>query len=434
MLDTGDPSETMDHKPKSIRELSLKYEKLSTLINRVDLVHLWQAHDEQSQRKSPGVDKMTKELYAEHLMSNLENLVDRMKRFKYIPQPVKRVYIPKPNGKLQPLGLPAYEDRLVQKVMADILLELYEPRFLDCSYGFRPGYCSHDVIRYIDDTVMHKGINYVLEADIKGFFDNLDQDWLMKFLQHDISDKNFLRYIKRFLKAGIMEEGQILESDRGAPQGGLISPILSNVYLHYVLDLWVEKVVKKKAKGRVYYCRFADDFLLMTQRKDDAENIMEWLKERFNQFGLELAEDKTRILPFGRYSKTKDKFDFLGFTFVNGKMRKGSYRVAIISSKKKLKAKRLAVKEWLKKRINQPMVETLKLINLKLQGHYNYYGINGNKKAIVGFVWYVQRTKLWMLRRRGQKRPITVQRFAELWKRFVKPPRITKSIWQYNRS
>ena len=397
----------------------------------MDLVHLWQAHDEQSQRKSPGVDKVTKELYAEHLMSNLENLVDRMKRFEYIPQPVKRVYIPKSNGKLRPLGLPSYEDRLVQKVMADILIELYESRFLDCSYGFRPGRSAHDVIRYIDSTVMHKGVNYVLEADIKGFFDNLDQDWLMKFLQHDISDKNFLRYVKRFLKAGIMEEGLILESDRGAPQGGLISPILSNVYLHYVLDLWVEKVVKKKAKGRVYYCRFADDFLLMTQRKDDAENIMEWLKERFRQFGLELAEDKTRILPFGRFSKTKEKFDFLGFTFVNGETRKGSYRVAIISSKKKLKAKRLAVKEWLKKRINQPMVETLKLINLKLQGHYNYYGINGNTKAIVGFMWYVHRTTLWMLRRRGQKRPITKQRFAELWNRFIKPPRITKSIWQY---
>lgn len=374
---------------------------------------------------------MTKELYAEHLMSNLENLVDRMKRFEYIPKPAKRVYIPKPNGKLRPLGLPAYEDRLVQKVMADILIELYEPRFLDCSYGFRPGRSAHDVIRYIDSTVMHKGVNYVLEADIKGFFDNLDQDWLMKFLQHDISDKNFLRYIKRFLKAGIMEEGQILESDRGAPQGGLISPILSNVYLHYVLDLWVEKVVKKRAKGRTYYCRFADDFLLMTQRKDDAENIMEWLKNRFKQFGLELAEDKTRILPFGRFSKTKDKFDFLGFTFVNGKTRKGSYRVAIISSQKKLKAKRLAVKEWLKKRINQPMVETLKLINLKLQGHYNYYGINGNTKSIVGFMWYVYRTTLWVLRRRGQKRPITVHRFDELWNRLVKPPRITKRIWQY---
>ena len=431
MLDTGDPSEDMDHKPKSIREISLKYEKLSTLINRVDLAHLWQAHDEQSQRKSPGVDKVTKELYAEHLMSNLENLVDRMKRFEYIPLPVKRVYIPKFNGNLRPLGLPSYEDRLVQKVMADILIELYEPRFLDCSYGFRPGRSAHDVIRYIDSTVMHQGVNYVLEADIKGFFDNLDQDWLMKFLQHDISDKNFLRYIKRFLKAGIMDEGQILESDKGAPQGGLISPILSNVYLHYVLDLWVEKVVKRRTKGRVYYCRFADDFLLMTQRKDDAENIMEWLKERFNQFGLELAEDKTRILPFGRFSKTKDKFDFLGFTFVNGKTRTGSYRVAIISSRKKLKVKRLAVKEWLKKRINQPMVETLKLINLKLQGHYNYYGINGNMKAIVGFMWCVHRMTLLMLRRRGQKRPMTKQRFAELWDRFIKPPRITKTIWQY---
>ena len=180
---------------------------------------------------------MTKEEYGRNLEENIKELIGRMKSFKYIPQPVRRTYIPKPNGKMRPLGIPAYEDRLVQSVMAEILNDVYEPRFLDCSYGFRPKRGAHDVVRYINQTIMTRKVNYVLDADIKGFFDNLDQKWLMEFLGHDIADKNFLRYVSRFLKSGIMEDGTRQESDRGTPQGGQISPILANVYLHYVLEL-----------------------------------------------------------------------------------------------------------------------------------------------------------------------------------------------------
>lgn len=194
--------------------------------------------------------------------------------------------------------------------MAEILREVYEPRFLNCSYGFREGRGAHDVVRQINSAVMHENVRYVLEADIKGFFDNLDHVWLMRFLEHDIADKKFLRYIRRFLKAGVMEGNQCTPSDKGSPQGGLISPTLANVYLHYVLDLWLGRRVRKYLKGHMRYLRYADDFICLFQYEEDAQKVVSWMRMRLAKFGLEMAEDKTRILPFGRYRGTKEKFDF----------------------------------------------------------------------------------------------------------------------------
>ena len=284
----------MEQDAKGIRCQSAAYPKVQNLMHNVNEETLMAEHVKQSRKKATGVDGINKDEYGENAEGNIAELVERMKRFSYKPQPVRRTYIPKTNGKLRPLGIPAYEDRLVQGSMSYILNEVYEARFLDCSYGFRPGRSAHDVVRYIHQTVMTRKVNCVLEADIKGFFDNVNHDWLMKFLGNDIQDKNFLRYVKRFLIAGVMEGTELLDSDKGTPQGGQISPVLANVYLHYVLDLWFEKVVKPKLKGEAHYVRYADDFLILFQYENEAKKVLEALKTRLSKFSLEVAEDKTR--------------------------------------------------------------------------------------------------------------------------------------------
>ena len=420
-----------EHELKGIRYQSRVYAKLETLMNRVNEGSLKEEHQRQVQGKAVGVDGVTKAEYGEKLDENVADLIARMKRFSYKPLPVRRAYIPKANGKLRPLGIPAYEDRLVQGVMAGVLSDIYEERFLDCSYGFRPGRSAHDAVREINQTIMKRKVNYVLEADIKGFFDNVDHDWLMKFLENDIGDRNFLRYVKRFLIAGVMEGAERKESDRGTPQGGQISPVLANVYLHYVLDLWYKKVLRKQCLGEVYYVRYADDFVLMFQYENEARQVMEALKARLNKFGLELAEDKTRILPIGRFKGTKEDFDFLGFTFFNTKTREGEYRIGIRTSKKKLKAKKQEAKAWLKERMHKPIAQTMQLIQLSLAGHCNYYGVNGNFQQVQNFWYYVRYTCYRTLNRRDQKRHMKWKIFLRIWYHYVKKPRLPRNIWHW---
>lgn len=415
-----------------IGEQSRKRKKVQNLMCGVNKISLTSQFLKQEKRKAVGIDGVDKEAYGENLDDNLNNLVDRMKKFQYRPLPVRRTYIPKANGKLRPLGIPAFEDRLVQGVMAEELNAVYEERFLDVSFGFRPNRSCHDVVRTINRTIMTRKVNYILEADIKGFFDNVNHDRLMEFLEHDIADKRFLRYVKRFLIAGIMEEGKLLESDRGTPQGGLISPILANVYLHYVLDLWFEKVVKPRLKGEAYYVRYADDFLIMFQYEEDAVRVMNVLPKRLGKFSLEVAVDKTRILPFGRCKGTKEKFDFLGFTFYNTLTRTGKYRVGIMTSKKKLKAKRQAAREWLRTRLTMPVADTMKTLAAIIRGHCNYYGVNGNYKAILGFWKYLKYSTYRMLNRRDQKGKFRYSKFLRVWNYYVKEPHLMVDIWSWN--
>lgn len=421
----------MEPETKGIREQSAAYPAVQNLMHNVNEQMLMLEHRKQAKKKATGIDGVDKEAYNEKVEENIRNLVDRMKKFQYRPQAVRRTYIPKANGKLRPLGIPAYEDRLVQGVMAGLLNEVYEVRFLECSYGFRPKRSAHDVVRYINQTIMTKKVNYVLEADIKGFFDNVDHEWLMKFLAHDIQDKNFLRYIKRFLIAGIMEGTELRDSDRGTPQGGLVSPVLANVYLHYVLDLWFEKAVKPKLKGEAYYVRYADDFLILFQYENEAKQVMEALKPRLGKFSLEVAEEKTRILPIGRFKGTKEDFDFLGFTFYNTTTRGGKYRVGIRSSKKKLKAKRQAAKAWLKTRLTKPVAETMLLLAAVIRGHCNYYGVNGNFHAIQSFWKYLKYSTYRMLNRRDQKGKLKYPKFLRIWNYYIAEPHLTKDIWNW---
>lgn len=421
----------MEHELKGIRYQSRVYTRLETLMNRVNEETIKAEHRRQEKKKATGIDGVNKEEYGKELDKNVADLIDRMKKFSYKPQPVRRTYIPKANGQLRPLGIPAYEDRLVQGAMAGVLNDVYEERFLDCSYGFRPERSAHDVVRYINQTIMTRRVNYVLEADIKSFFDKVDHEWLMKFLENDIADRNFLRYVKRFLIAGVMEGTKYKESDNGTPQGGLISPVLANVYLHYTLDLWVEKYLKKRLRGEVYYVRYADDILWMFQHENEAISVLELLKERLRKFGLEVAEDKTRILPIGRFKGTKEDFDFLGFTFFNTQTRGGKYRLGVRTSKRKLKTKKQMVKAWLKTRLTKPVWETMESVNSSLAGHFNYYGVNGNFHMIQNFWKYVKHSCFRMLNRRHQKKSMRYDKFLRIWNYYVKKPYLSKDIWNW---
>ena len=427
---TGDGA-LMEQESTGIRWQSENRRKVQNLMYLVNEETLRKEHRKQSGRKATGVDGVTKDAYGEHLNENLTDLIGRMKKFSYKPLAVRRTYIPKTNGDMRPLGIPSYEDKLVQGVMADILNDVYEPRFPDCSCGFRPGRNAHQVVRYINQTLMTKKVSYVLEADIKGFFDNVDHDWLMKFLGNDIEDKNFLRYIKRFLIAGVMEEGKQLPSDRGTPQGGLISPVLANVYLHYVLDWWFETWVKPELEGEAYYVRYADDFLMMFQHERDAERVMGKLSLRLKAFGLEVAADKTRIVPMGRFKGGKEDFDFLGFTFFNTTTREGKYRLGIRTSKKKLKAKKQNAKAWLRSRLTKPVAETMKILASIVRGHCNYYGVSGNFKQIQKYWKYLKYETYRMLNRRDQKGRLMYTKFLRIWSFYVAEPHLTHDIWQW---
>jgi len=393
---------------------------------------LREIHERQEYEKASGVDGTYKETYEKEIDKNIGDLLSRMKRFSYRPQAVKRVYIPKEgSGKLRPLGIPAYEDKLVQGVMAEILNVIYEPRFYDFSFGFRPRRNCHQAIAYLDNKLMGK-TSWVIDADIKGFFDNVNHDWMIKFLEHNISDPNFIRYIKRFLKSGIMEEGKYWDTEKGVPQGGPISPVLANVYLHYVLDTWFAEVVTKKLQGEGSMVRYADDFVLCFQYKEEAQAVYSALKQRLAKFGLELSEEKSSIIKFGRSAgKDAGKFDFLGFTFVTTKSRKGKFIVVEITSQKKLKVKRSKIKSWIKDNMHNPVEELIKLLNIRLGGHYNYYGLTNNYKRISDFYQYVKRQLRMWLGRRSQKGRITWEEFERMLEFYpLRQPKITKTLWR----
>lgn len=414
-----------------------KHEKVQTIMHYVNKQTLTEEHKRQKRGKATGIDGVSKEIYGENLEENIDKLLGKMKTFSYKPQAVRRTYIPKAgSNKLRPLGISAYEDKLVQGVMRKVLDQIYEEKFYDFSYGFREGKSCHQAIKEINQIVMTKKVNFVADADIKGFFDNVNHEWLMKFLEHDIQDKNFLRYIVRFLKSGIVEDAKFYESDKGTPQGGLISPILANVYLHYVLDMWFDKAVKKRCKGEAYMVRYADDFVCFFQYQNEAEDFYKALEERLKKFGLELSGDKSKIIRFGRFARQNsengktDTFDFLGFTHINGTTRTGKYRVEHRTSRKKLKAKKLSVKEWLKSNIHGKPSDTIKLLNRKLVGHYAYYGISGNYQGLLNFYRYVKVALYKVLTRRSQRAYLSWYRYCLLLEKHpIVKSKLYADIW-----
>ncbi|BEP28206.1 group II intron reverse transcriptase/maturase [Helicovermis profundi] len=427
----------MENEFSGIAKLTRKHKKVQTLMHYVNEKTIKEEHNRQIKGKTAGIDGITKESYDANLDDNVSNLISRMKRFSYKPKAVRRTYIPKDaSDKMRPLGIPSYEDKLVQGSMRNILDEIYENKFYNFSYGFRKGRNAHQAIKKVNEIIMRKKINFIVDADIKGFFDNVDHKWLIKFLEHDIEDKNFIRYIKRFLKAGIIEEMNYYESDKGTPQGGIISPVLANVYLHYVLDIWFEKVVKSKLKGDAYIVRYADDFVCFFQYENEANKFYQSLIKRLNKFGLELSEDKSKIIKFGRFARDNsldgktESFDFLGFTHINGKTLTGRYRVMHKTSMKKLKVKKANVKNWLKVNMHIGIPELIKKINKKLIGHYAYYGISGNYRSLVNFRRFILEAFYKVLTRRSQRSYLNVKRYRLLLEHFpIKEPKIYVDIW-----
>jgi len=387
-----------------------------------------------------GIDRVTKKEYGKDLDANLTALLEQLHGMKYIPQPVRRVYIPKPgSAKQRPLGIPSLEDKLVQAGLVRILGAIYEGDFIEDSYGFRPGRGCHDALRALSHEVECGKVNFIVEADIKGFFDNVQHDWLMKFLGHRIADKRVLRYVKRFLIAGVVEDGTVRSTERGTPQGGVISPLLANIYLHYILDLWCTRVFAKSCAGAMRLIRYADDFVVCFRHESDANRFRQELDGRLAKFGLEVAPEKTQVLEFGPLALPRAKargekprtFDFLGLTHYCGRTRDGRrFRMKRITARKKFKAKLLAFKEWLKQNRILPIPELMSKVSARLLGHFAYYGVTDNSKGIVRFANEVRKMLFKWLGRRGKRGSLGWEQFKKLLSRFrLPPPRIMVNLF-----
>jgi len=425
---------------KANRDRECKFTSLVHLVNEENLKICFNGL---KANKASGVDFITKSDYGQDLEVNIKMLVEKLKDKSYRPKPVRRVYIPKPGKKeRRPLGIPSIEDKIVQSNVKEILESIYETEFMNFSFGFRPGKSCHNAIKALDSCVMTKPINYIVEVDIRKFFDNVQHDWLMRCLQERISDPNLLLLIRKFLKAGIMESGNFQESELGAPQGGVVSPLLANIYLHYVLDLWFMKIIKPKGRGYMEMVRYCDDFVVCCESENDAKEFLNQLKERFRKFGLSVAEDKTQIIKFGKrewylaekQNRKVSTFNFLGFTHYGRKSRKGKWIMGHKTSKSNMARKLKEIKEYLKEVRNRVLLkEWWPTLILKVKGHLNYFGISGNYYCLEQFRNSVLHLAFKWINRRSQKKSMNWERYLRFLEYNPLPEsRISYALYQYN--
>jgi RNA-directed DNA polymerase len=428
---TGTPSALERVRQAARRD---RRQRFTALFHHVyDVERLREGYMSLNRDAAPGVDGETWRHYGEELEENLRDLSERLKRGAYRAKPVVRAYVPKADGRQRPIGLPVLEDKIVQRAVVEVLSAIYDREFLGFSYGSRRGRSQHQALDALTVGIDTRRVNWVLDADLRGFYDTLQHGWLVKFIEHRIADRRMVRLIQKWLRAGVLEEGKWTQSEEGTVQGGSVSPLLANIYLHYVFDLWVQRWRKKEAKGDVIVVRFMDDFVVGFQHCFEAKQFLAELRERFARFGLELHPDKTRLIEFGRVAASNRKgkgegkpetFDFLGFTHICGKGKNGWFTVFRKTMRKKWQAKLKEVRKELRRRLHIPVPEQGAYVRSVVAGHVRYYGVPGNKRTMSAFRLAVCRLWMKVLRRRSQKHRLSWERMSRLIARWIPPVRI----------
>ena len=418
-----------------IREAAKKREKerFTALFHHISIEQLEAAFFELEEKAAAGVDGLTWRSYEAKLEGNLEDLHGRLHRGAYRPQPSRRVYIPKPDGRQRPLAIAALEDKIVQRATAAVLNAIYEEDFLGFSYGFRPGRGAHDAMDALVVGIESRKVNFILDADIRSFFDTVDQEWLIRFVEHRVGDQRIVRLIRKWLRAGVLEDGVVNVSDRGTGQGAVISPLLANIYLHYGLDLWAERWRQREATGDMIIVRYADDFIIGFEHEGDARRFLEAMRERLGKFALSLNDEKTRLIEFGRFAAQNRKrrrlgkpetFNFLGFTFICGKSRRGKFLIKRKTRADRMRAKLQAIKQELRRRMHQPIAKQGKWLGQVVSGYFNYFAVPTNSPAMATFRTRI--VELWRraLRRRSQRGATTWPQITQLARDWLPQPRI----------
>jgi len=440
---TGTPGpENVSTKLQRIAALAREDRKriLTTLAHHIDAEWMREAHRLVRKDGAAGVDGQTAKDYESDIENHLASLLERLKSGTYRAPAVRRVYIPKADGtKTRPIGIPTFEDKVQQKAVAMALEAVYEQDFLDCSYGFRPGRSAHDALDRLRDGLTRMGGGWVVEVDIKSYFDTLDHEWLRRILDQRVRDGVLRRAIDKWLKAGVLEEGRLWHPDAGTPQGGVISPLLANIYLHEVLDTWFERDVRPRLKGSAFLVRYADDFVICFERKEDAERVLDVLPKRFGKYGLTLHPTKTRLVSFVRPRKQGESprsdrgtFSLLGFTHYWGRSRKGYWVVKRKTEKSRLARAIHRIHAWCKRNRHRPIADQHAALRRKLTGHYSYYGITGNNRALEHFLLGAGRAwKRWLCRRSRANQRKGWEWYAKVAQRYPLPrPRIYHSIYR----
>ena len=417
--------ESVSQALERIREVARerKKERFTALFHHINIDLLEEAFYELKANAAPGVDRLTWKDYEADLECNLEDLHGRVQRGAYRALPSRRVYIPKPDGRQRPLAVVALEDKIVQRAVAAMLNAIYEEDFLGFSYGFRPGRGAHDAMDALCVGIHSKKVSYILDADIRSFFDEISWEWLVRFLEHRIGDRRIIRLIQKWLKAGILEDGVVSVSDKGTGQGSVISPLLANIYLHFALDLWAARWRRREATGDMIIVRYADDFIIGFQHESDAQRFLDEMRKRVGEFALSLHPEKTRLIEFGRFAAERRKrrglgkpetFDFLGFSFICGKTRSGQFQIKRKTRRDRMRAKLREIKEAMRRRMHQPIPAQGKWLRQVVRGYFNYHAVPTNAHALAVFRHHV--TDLWRrtLRRRSQKDRMTWARMTQL--------------------